>query len=70
MAKEIECRIGKARAVFNRLRTGQWSPREISIHTVYRVIVRPSLSYECQTWSLRVADERRLDVFDNVAMST
>ncbi len=32
---------------------------------VYRAVVRSILLYGCETWPVRVADERMLEVFDN-----
>ncbi len=32
---------------------------------VYKVMVRSILLYGCETWPVRVADERMLVVFDN-----
>ncbi len=32
---------------------------------VYQVVVRSILLYGCETWPVRVADERMLEVFDN-----
>ncbi len=42
--------------------------REISLSTngrVYQAVVRSILLYGCETWPVRVADERVLEVFDN-----
>ncbi len=44
------------------------SRREISLRTkgrVYQTVVRSILLYGCETWPVRVADERMLEVFDN-----
>ncbi len=32
---------------------------------VYQAVVRSILLYGCETWPVRVADERMLEVFDN-----
>ncbi len=32
---------------------------------VYQAVVRSILLYDCETWPVRVADERMLEVFDN-----
>ncbi len=32
---------------------------------VYQAVVRSILLYSCETWPVRVADERMLEVFDN-----
>ncbi len=45
--------------------------REILLHTkgrVYQVAVRSILFYGCETWPVRVADEKMLGVFDNDSM--
>ncbi len=44
------------------------SRREISLRTkgrVYQAVVRSILLYSCETWPVRVADERMLEVFEN-----
>ncbi len=66
--EEIRSRINLARSAFSRLRSCLWSRREISLRTkgrVYKAVVRSILLYGCETWPVRVADERMLDVFDN-----
>ncbi len=48
--------------------TWVWWGREISLHTkdrVYQAVVRSILLYGCETWHLRVAGERMLEVFGN-----
>ncbi len=53
---------------FNRLYNSLWSRHEISRRTkgrIYESVVRTILLYGCVTWSLRVEDQRRLEVFDN-----
>ncbi len=60
--------INLARSAFPRLRSWLWSRREISLRTksrVYQIVVRSIVLYGCQTWTVRVADERMLTVFDN-----
>ncbi len=55
--EEIRSRINLAR-----------SRREISLRTkgrVYQAVVGSILLYCCETWPVRVADERMLEVFDN-----
>jgi hypothetical protein len=32
---------------------------------IYRTIIFPVVSYECETWSLTLREERRLRVFEN-----
>jgi hypothetical protein len=65
---EITARIDAARKAFFQLRKPLWSRREISLCTklkVYQAAVRTILLYGCETWPLRVEDERRLMVFDH-----
>ncbi len=64
----IRSLITLARSAFSRLQSWLWSRREISLCTksrVYQAVVQSILLYGCQTWPVRVADERMLDVFDN-----
>ncbi len=61
-------RIYLARSAFSRLQFCLWSRREISLRTkgrIYLAVVRSILPYGCETWSVRVAGERVLGVFDN-----
>ncbi len=65
---EVKARINVARAAFNRLQPSLWSRPEISRRTkgrVYESVVRTILLYGCETWPLRVEDQRCLEVFDN-----
>ncbi len=65
---EIKSRINFARSAFSRLQSCLWSRREISLRTkgrVYQAVVRSIFLYGCETWPVRVADERMLEVFDN-----
>ncbi len=66
--EEIRRRINLARSAFSGLQSCPWSRREISLRTkgeVYQTEVRLILLYGCETWPVRVADERMLEVFDN-----
>ncbi len=66
--EEIRSRINLARSAFSRPQSCLWSRREISLSTkgrVYQAVVRSILLYGCETWPVRVADERMLEVFDN-----
>ncbi len=66
--EEIRSRINLARSAFSRLQSCLWSRREISLRTngrVYQAVVRSILLYGCETWPVRVADERMLEFFDN-----
>ncbi len=66
--EEIRSRINLAHSAFSRLQSCLWSRREISLRTkgrVYQAVVRSILLYGCETWPVRVADERMLEVFDN-----
>nr|VZI39179.1 unnamed protein product [Spirometra erinaceieuropaei] len=65
---DIVSRIDAARWVFSSLRKCFWNRRDLSIATkirVYRSSVRSVLLYGCECWALRVADERKLEVFDH-----
>ncbi len=62
--EEIRSRINFARSAFPRLQSCLWSRREISLRTkgrVYQAVVRSILIYGCETWPVRVADERMLE---------
>ncbi len=64
--EEIRSRINLARSAFFRLQFCLRSRREISLRTkgrVYQAVVRSILLYGCETWPVRVADERVLEVF-------
>ncbi len=66
--EEIRSRINLARSAFSRLQSCFYSRREISLRTkgrVYQAEERSILLYGCETWPVRVADERMLEVFDN-----
>ena len=62
---DISSRIGKATALFGRLRQAPWERSDISIETkmrVYRAAVIPTLLYGCETWRTLDSDLRRLEV--------
>ncbi len=53
------------RSAFSRLQSCLWSPREPLLCTkgrIYQTVMRSILLYGCETWPVRIADER---VFDN-----
>ncbi len=65
--EEIKSRINLARSAFSRLQSCLWSRREISLRIkdrVYQTVVRSILLNGCETWPVRVADERMLEAFD------
>ncbi len=67
-AMEIRNRINLAYSAFSHLQSCLGSLRGISLSTkgrVCQVVVRSILLYGCETWPVRVADERMLEVFDN-----
>ncbi len=51
------CRVAGAQSVTQPWHTDPLSP--------YQAVVRSILLYGCETWPVRVADERMLEVFDN-----
>ncbi len=56
------------RSAFSRLQSCLCSRREISLRTkgrVYQAVVCSIVLYGCETWPVRVADERVLEVFEN-----
>lgn len=62
---EINCRIGKAAAVFQRMNS-IWSNSAISTHIklrLYSSIVLPTATYACETWKSMVKTDRRLNAF-------
>ncbi len=66
--EEIRSRINLVRSTFSRLQSFLWSRREIALHTkgrVYQAVVRSILPYGFETWPVRVADGRMLEIFDN-----
>ncbi len=66
--EEIRSRINLDRSVFSRLQSCLWSRREISLRTkgrVYQTVVRSILHHGCETGTVRVADEKMLEFFDN-----
>ena len=36
---------------------------------IYRIIILPVVLYECETWSLKLREERRVRVFENRVLS-
>ncbi len=66
--EEIRSRINLSRSAFSSQQSSLWSRREISLRTkgrVYQAVVSSILLYGCETWPVRVADERMLEVFNN-----
>ncbi len=66
--EEIRSRINLALSAFSRLQSCLWSRREILLRKkgrVYQALVRSILLHGCETWPVRVADERMLEVFGN-----
>ncbi|KER26958.1 hypothetical protein T265_05867 [Opisthorchis viverrini] len=69
---EVNARICKARAAFANLRH-LWRQNGLSLNLkgrVYQATVRAVLLYGCETWPIRAADLRRLQVFDNRCLRT
>ncbi|KAI8494398.1 hypothetical protein Bbelb_276240 [Branchiostoma belcheri] len=67
MDNELDCRVGKASAAFNQL--GKlWRNKKLSLKTkmrFYNSNVLSTLLYGCETWHLKLSQERRLDAFDS-----
>jgi hypothetical protein len=66
--EEVLLRIDNARKAFFQLRKVLWARGEVSLRTklrVFRVAIRPILTYGCETWPLRAEDTRKLEVFDH-----
>ncbi len=65
---KIRNRIHLGRSAFPRLQSSVWSRREISFRIKGRIHQAEVCSisfYGCETWPIRVADDRMLEVFDN-----
>ncbi len=63
--EEIRSRITPARSALPRLQSCLWSRRKISLGRVYQAVVSSILLYGCEAWSVRVTDERMLEIFGN-----
>ena len=69
---EVNARICKARVAFANLRH-LWRQSGVSLNLkgrVYQATVRAVLLYGCETWPVRAAELRRLQVFDNRCLRT
>ncbi|KER20686.1 hypothetical protein T265_10817 [Opisthorchis viverrini] len=69
---EVNARICKDRAAFANLRH-LWRQNGLSLNLkgrVYQATVRAVLLYGCETWPIRAAEQRRLQVFDNRCLKT
>ena len=65
--EDIDNRLAKARAAFNRLKR-IWQTTSISQKTklkLYKTLVRPVLLYGSETWKMNVNDNRRINVFES-----
>ncbi len=68
--EEIRSRINLARFAFSRLQSCLWSRPEILLRTkdrVYQPAVRSILLSGCETWPVRIFDERMFEALDNGA---
>ncbi len=66
--EEIRRRTNLALSIFSHLQSSLWSWRKIPLSTkgrVYQAVGRSILLYGCETWLVRVAYERMLEVLDN-----
>jgi hypothetical protein len=64
---EIQSRIAKASSAFDKLNERLWSVPEIQLSTklrVYFASIRPVLLYACETWPMKIEEERRLQAFE------
>jgi hypothetical protein len=67
MYEEIKSRLNSGNACYHSIR-GLLSFRLLFRHLkgkIYKTIILPVVVYGCETWSLRVREERRLRVFEN-----
>ena len=67
---EIRARIGTATAAMARLNR-IWSSKSVSLATklrLYRALVKTIVLYGCETWTLLVATEKKLQAFENKCM--
>ena len=63
---DVNARIAKASAAFDRLRGGIWDRSGIRLDTklkVYRSVVLPTLLYACETWTVYQRHAKRLNDF-------
>jgi len=64
-AKEVNCRVGKAASVFQRMRP-IWTSSMISSSTktgLYNAIVVSIVTYACETWKMTARIAQKLNVF-------
>ena len=63
---EVNIRIAKASAAFDRLRGSFWDRSGIRLDTklkVYKTVVQPTLLYACETWTVYHRHAKRLNHF-------
>ena len=63
---EVNARIAKASATFDRLRGSVWDRSGIRLDTklkVYKAVVLPTLLYACETWTVYQRHAKRLNNF-------
>ena len=66
MMRSINARIAKASVAFGRLRANVWKRNRIKLDTklkVYKAVVRPTLLYACETWTVYQRHAKRLNHF-------
>ena len=68
---EVNARIAKASAAFDRLRGSVWDRSGIRLDTklkVYKAVVLPTLLYACETWTVYQRHAKRLNHFRTVCL--
>jgi hypothetical protein len=65
--EEIKSRLKSGNASYHlvqNLLSSSFLPQNLEI-TIYRTVILPAVSYECETWSLILREECRLRVLEN-----
>jgi hypothetical protein len=67
MHKEIKSRLNSGNACCHSVQSllsSRLLSRNIKVK-IYKTVILPVLLYRCETWSLTLREEHRLNVFDN-----
>jgi len=70
IAEEIKGRLRSGNACYHsvqNLLSSRLLPKNLKIK-IYRTITLPVVLYGCETWSLKLREERKLRVFENMAL--